>query len=49
MMALLWITCCPDIGGLELITEITSLMKQQMTPVLIYSAKDFSEQGKFKA
>ena len=38
----------PDIGGLELITEITSLMKQQMTPVLIYSAKDFSERENSK-
>ena len=32
----------PDIGGLELVTEISTIKKIQMTPVLIYSAKDFS-------
>jgi CheY-like chemotaxis protein len=32
----------PDIAGLELITEISTVLKEQMTPVLIYSAKDFS-------
>jgi CheY-like chemotaxis protein len=32
----------PDIGGMEFVTEINSLKKLQMTPVLIYSAKDFS-------
>ncbi len=32
----------PDINGLELITEINSIRKTQMTPVLIYSARDFS-------
>jgi HAMP domain-containing protein/signal transduction histidine kinase/CheY-like chemotaxis protein len=32
----------PDIAGLELITEISTALKEQMTPVLIYSAKDFS-------
>ena len=32
----------PDIGGLELVTEISKIKKIQMTPVLIYSAKDFS-------
>jgi HAMP domain-containing protein/signal transduction histidine kinase/CheY-like chemotaxis protein len=31
----------PDIGGLDLVTEISTLNKIQMTPVLIYSAKDF--------
>ena len=31
----------PDIGGFELVTEIESIKKIQMTPVLIYSAKDF--------
>jgi signal transduction histidine kinase/CheY-like chemotaxis protein len=31
----------PDIGGLNLVTEISSISKIQMTPVLIYSAKDF--------
>ena len=32
----------PDISGLELITEISTVLKEQMTPILIYSAKDFS-------
>ena len=32
----------PDIGGLELLTEIETIKKIQMTPVLIYSARDFS-------
>jgi CheY-like chemotaxis protein/two-component sensor histidine kinase len=32
----------PDIGGLEFVTEIGSNKKLQMTPVLIYSAKDFT-------
>jgi HAMP domain-containing protein/signal transduction histidine kinase/CheY-like chemotaxis protein len=32
----------PDIGGLELVTEISLIKKLQMTPVLIYSARDFS-------
>jgi len=31
----------PDIGGLDLVTEISTLNKIQMTSVLIYSAKDF--------
>src|SRR6186713_2215452 len=31
----------PDIAGLDLVTEISTLSKLQMTPVLIYSAKDF--------
>ena len=31
----------PDIGGLEFVTEISAIKKMQMTPVLIYSAKDF--------
>ncbi|HEV8271111.1 MAG TPA: HAMP domain-containing protein [Chitinophagaceae bacterium] len=31
----------PDIGGLDLVTEISTMSKIQMTPVLIYSAKDF--------
>jgi signal transduction histidine kinase/CheY-like chemotaxis protein/HAMP domain-containing protein len=40
----------PDIAGLELVTEISSIKKMQMTPVLIYSAKDFSikERSKLK-
>jgi HAMP domain-containing protein/signal transduction histidine kinase/CheY-like chemotaxis protein len=32
----------PDIGGLEFVTEINSVKQLAMTPVLIYSAKDFS-------
>ena len=32
----------PDIEGMELVTEISNIKKVQMTPVLIYSAKDFS-------
>jgi HAMP domain-containing protein/signal transduction histidine kinase/DNA-binding response OmpR family regulator len=32
----------PDIGGLDFVTEINNIKKFQMTPVLIYSAKDFS-------
>jgi CheY-like chemotaxis protein len=36
----------PDIGGLEFITEVNSSKKLQMTPVLIYSAKDFSPKEK---
>ncbi len=40
----------PDLTGMELITEISTIMKEQMTPVLIYSAKDFSarENSKLK-
>jgi CheY-like chemotaxis protein len=32
----------PDIGGLELVMEIANVRKLQMTPVLIYSAREFS-------
>jgi CheY-like chemotaxis protein len=32
----------PDIGGLEFVTEISKVNKLQMTPLIIYSAKDFS-------
>jgi CheY-like chemotaxis protein len=32
----------PDIGGMDFVTEINSLKKLNMTPLLIYSAKDFS-------
>ncbi|CAN5169886.1 HAMP domain-containing protein [soil metagenome] len=40
----------PDIAGLELVTEISTIKKLDMTPVLIYSAKDFSpkERNKLK-
>ncbi len=36
----------PDIGGLEIVTEISNIRKQTITPVLIYSAKDFSPKEK---
>jgi len=36
----------PDIGGLEIVTEIAMIKKAQMTPVLIYSAKEFSPKEK---
>jgi signal transduction histidine kinase/DNA-binding response OmpR family regulator/HAMP domain-containing protein len=36
----------PDIGGMEFVTEINSLRKAQMMPVLIYSAKEFSPREK---
>ncbi|WP_345256226.1 HAMP domain-containing protein [Flaviaesturariibacter amylovorans] len=36
----------PDIGGLEFVTEINNVKKLAMTPVLIYSAKDFSPKEK---
>ncbi|HEX2532662.1 MAG TPA: response regulator, partial [Chitinophagaceae bacterium] len=36
----------PDIAGLEFITEVNNLTKVQMTPVLVYSAKDFSPKEK---
>jgi CheY-like chemotaxis protein len=32
----------PDVGGLEFVTEISNIKKLQMTPMLIYSAKDFT-------
>lgn len=40
----------PDITGMELVTEISAIMEQQMTPIVIYSAKDFSarENSKLK-
>jgi signal transduction histidine kinase/CheY-like chemotaxis protein/HAMP domain-containing protein len=38
----------PDIDGLEMVTEISSIKKIQMTPVLIYSAKDFSPKEKMQ-
>jgi CheY-like chemotaxis protein len=36
----------PDIGGLEFLTDINLAKKMHMTPVLIYSAKDFSPKEK---
>jgi DNA-binding response OmpR family regulator len=40
----------PDIAGLELLTQISTIRRMQTTPVLIYSAKDFSlaEKSKLK-
>ncbi|MDB5199531.1 MAG: response regulator, partial [Chitinophagaceae bacterium] len=40
----------PDISGLELVTEISAIKKLEMTPVIIYSAKEFSvkERNKLK-
>jgi CheY-like chemotaxis protein len=32
----------PDISGMDFVTEINSIKKIHLTPVLIYSAKDFS-------
>jgi len=36
----------PDIGGMEFLTQINDLKKLSMTPVLIYSAKDFNPKEK---
>ncbi|MGZ8558283.1 MAG: response regulator, partial [Chitinophagaceae bacterium] len=36
----------PDIGGVELVTQISGIRKTQMMPILIYSAKDFSPKEK---
>jgi HAMP domain-containing protein/signal transduction histidine kinase/DNA-binding response OmpR family regulator len=36
----------PDISGLELVKEIANVKKIQMTPVLVYSARDFSSKEK---
>jgi len=38
----------PDINGLELVTEIANIKKVQMTPVLVYSARDFSPKEKMQ-
>ena len=38
----------PDIGGLEFIIEVNSMKKLYMTPVTIYSAKDFSPKERVK-
>jgi len=38
----------PDIDGLELIMELSSIKKLQMTPVVIYSAKEFSTKERIK-
>jgi CheY-like chemotaxis protein len=36
----------PDISGLDFITEINTIKKMQMTPILIYSAKYFTPNEK---
>jgi CheY-like chemotaxis protein len=36
----------PDIGGMDFVTKINELKKVKMTPVLIYSARDFSPKEK---
>ncbi len=36
----------PDMGGLNFIMEISLAKKTQMTPVIIYSAKDFTDKEK---
>jgi signal transduction histidine kinase/HAMP domain-containing protein/DNA-binding response OmpR family regulator len=36
----------PDIPGMEFLTQINSVKKLQMSPVLVYSAKDFSPKEK---
>jgi signal transduction histidine kinase/CheY-like chemotaxis protein len=36
----------PDISGIELVTEINSRVKSLLTPVIIYSAKEFSPKEK---
>jgi len=36
----------PDIGGLDFVMEINAIKKAQMMPVIIYSAKDFSNKEK---
>lgn len=38
----------PDIDGLKFVTEISTIKKMQMTPVIIYSAKDFAPREKMK-
>jgi HAMP domain-containing protein/signal transduction histidine kinase/CheY-like chemotaxis protein len=36
----------PDIEGMELIREIDALKKMQMMPVIVYTAKDFSDKDR---
>ena len=38
----------PDIEGLKFVTQIGSIKKVQMTPVIIYSAKDFAPRERMK-
>jgi len=36
----------PDIGGMEFVTELNNVKKLALTPVIIYSAKDFAPKEK---
>jgi len=36
----------PDIGGMDFVVQVNTLKKAQMTPLLVYSAKDFSPKEK---
>jgi CheY-like chemotaxis protein len=36
----------PDIAGMEFVSEINHMSKVQLTPIIIYSAKDFSNKEK---
>jgi len=36
----------PDIGGMEFIMEVNTINRQQLTPSIIYSARDFSPKEK---
>jgi len=38
----------PDIEGLKFVTELSTIKKVQMTPVIIYSAKDFSPRERMR-
>jgi CheY-like chemotaxis protein len=38
----------PDIDGLKFVTAISAIKKMQMTPVIIYSAKDFAPRERMK-
>ncbi len=38
----------PDIDGLKFVTEISAIKKMLMTPVIIYSAKDFAPRERMK-
>ena len=38
----------PDIDGLKFVTEISAIKKVRMTPVIIYSAKDFAPRDRMK-
>ena len=38
----------PDIDGLKFVTEISAIKRVQMTPVIIYSAKDFGPRERMK-